>query len=51
VHRFFEVSLGIAIAALVVTALWPERVSGGDKLLRFTVAHKEGSDKDCRSSD
>jgi hypothetical protein len=50
VHRFFEVSLGIAIV-LVVTALWPERVSGGDKLLRFTVAHKEGSNKDCRSSD
>jgi hypothetical protein len=49
VHRFFEVSLGIAIA-LVVTALWPERVSG-DKLLRFTVEHKEGSNKDCRSSD
>jgi hypothetical protein len=50
VRRLFEVSLGIAIA-LVVTALWPERVSGGDKLLRFTVAHKEGSKKDCRSSD
>ena len=30
VHRFFEVSLGIAIA-LVVTALWPERESGGGK--------------------
>jgi uncharacterized membrane protein YccC len=30
VHRFFEVSLGIAIA-LGVTALWPERESGGGK--------------------
>ena len=28
VHRFFEVSLGIAVA-LGVTALWPERESGG----------------------
>jgi len=30
VHRFFEVSLGIAIA-LLVTALWPERKSAGGK--------------------
>jgi uncharacterized membrane protein YccC len=44
VHRFFEVSLGIAIA-LGVTAVWPERESGG-KLLRFTAAHEKGSNED-----
>jgi uncharacterized membrane protein YgaE (UPF0421/DUF939 family) len=44
VHRFFEVSLGIAIA-LVVTALWPERESGGDKFLRFTGRHEKGSNE------
>jgi uncharacterized membrane protein YgaE (UPF0421/DUF939 family) len=42
VHRFFEVSLGIAIA-LVVTALWPERESSGDKFFRFTLGHEKGS--------
>ena len=35
VHRFFEVSLGIAIA-LVVTALWPERESAGGKHSAFS---------------
>lgn len=42
VHRFFEVSLGIAIA-LGVTALWPDRESGGDKFFRFTLGHEKGS--------
>lgn len=42
VHRFFEVSLGIAIA-LVVTAVWPERESSGGKFLRFTLGHEKGS--------
>jgi uncharacterized membrane protein YccC len=42
VHRFFEVSLGIAIA-LVVTAVWPERESSGDKFFRFTLRHEKGS--------
>jgi len=44
VHRFFEVSLGIAIA-LVVTAVWPERESGGGKLLRFTGRREKGSNE------
>jgi uncharacterized membrane protein YgaE (UPF0421/DUF939 family) len=44
-HRFFEVSLGIAIA-LVVTALWPERESGGAKFSRFTLGHEKGSSED-----
>jgi uncharacterized membrane protein YgaE (UPF0421/DUF939 family) len=45
VHRFFEVSLGIAIA-LGVTALWPERESGGDKFSRFTLGHEKASSED-----
>jgi len=44
VHRFFEVSLGIALA-LVVTAAWPERESGGGKLLRFTGGREKGSNE------
>ena len=35
VHRFFEVSLGIAVA-LGVTALWPERESGRSQSTRVT---------------
>jgi uncharacterized membrane protein YgaE (UPF0421/DUF939 family) len=35
VHRFFEVSLGIAVA-LGVTALWPERESGRIQSTRVT---------------
>jgi uncharacterized membrane protein YgaE (UPF0421/DUF939 family) len=42
VHRFFEVSLGIAIA-LLVTALWTEREPSGDKFLPFTLRHEKGT--------
>ena len=42
VHRFFEVSLGIAIA-LLVTALWTEREPRGGKFLPFTLRHEKGT--------